>query len=110
MIEVKKIMKNRDWFLEKIRRAPSKVKEISKVPDADETKITREFFYEVPSSSTQILDYIAKEAEITKPTLEEKYQLFEEFNDGKDAQHIIKDEYDKFAKSVADMLTAIANN
>ena len=47
MIEINKIQKNKDWFLEKVRKAPNKVKEISKIPDADETKISREFFYEV---------------------------------------------------------------
>ena len=47
MIEINKIQKNKEWFLDKIKKAPGKVKEISKVPDADETRISREFFYEV---------------------------------------------------------------
>jgi hypothetical protein len=82
MQEVRKLAKTQQWFLEIIKKAPSKVKEKSE-KELDENKINLDYF-------SDILDYIADEASITPPTSLEKHQLFEEFNSGKQLDYIVK--------------------
>jgi hypothetical protein len=108
MFEVRKLAKNKLWFIDIIKSAPGKVK--SQYPDLDDSKYDFVYFSHVFILLTEILDYISAEAEIAKTTPEEKYKLFEEFNDGKNAQYIIKEEYDKFMERVEAMLTAATNN
>lgn len=74
MFEVRKLAKNKLWFIDIIKSAPGKVK--SQYPDLDDSKYDFVYFSHVFILLAKILDYISAEAEIAKTTPEEKYKLF----------------------------------